>query len=354
MNWNWIKREFRYLVKNPVTYIGIVFMVLLVLYMVKPYWEFYENVRDEGEAVSYVMDGDIGSGYILTPMPEMYENALKDIQAYLVSDCDLSEKDAEAEVAKPLENDWDIEETAAYFKEKYAINGIRSKFSEYAFKHATYKEMQEYLKNTFSEKMYSASFSYKYSDALGMGSILFTIIVFSILLVRDMKKDSYSFLHTKPFRGRTFILGKLVAGGGIACISVILLTFIMNLGVLHIGKVYGLPVDYWDMWKNVVLFNIPSVLLTGCLMIFISILFKNIVPTIPALLLYFLYSNIGTTDEVIGYAYKVKPLVLFVRFPDIISEVQMPQGAVMNQCFVIVLTLLLFVGSIWIWERRRD
>ena len=72
-----------------------------------------------------------------------------------------------------------------------------------------------------------------------------------------------------------------------------------------------------------------------------------------ALLLSFLYSNMGTYDSSSGYIYKVKPFALFVRFPMLFSELTMPRGALWNVCFACVLSAVLLAASVVLWERRR-
>ena len=89
-------------------------------------------------------------------------------------------------------------------------------------------------------------------------------------------------------------------------------------------------------------------------MLFISLLFKNIIPAVPAMLLYFMYANIGTISVEEGYHYQVKPGAVFVRFPQMFTETEIPSGIIENQIFLLILAIILLVASIQIWERRRD
>ena len=75
--------------------------------------------------------------------------------------------------------------------------------------------MDAYLQEAFGEngnKTYTKEVSYKYVDYLGISSILFAMLVFVLLLYRDMKKDIYALIHVKPLSAMEFLIGKLVAG----------------------------------------------------------------------------------------------------------------------------------------------
>ena len=73
---NIIKRELYYLIKNPVTYVAIILMSVIVVITVTPYLNPYAQVRGEDEPVEYDSDGDIDEGYIPTPVEERYRVAL--------------------------------------------------------------------------------------------------------------------------------------------------------------------------------------------------------------------------------------------------------------------------------------
>ena len=218
---------------------------------------------------------------------------------------------------------------------------------------ATKGEMEEYLGNVFHDRTYTESFAYKYSEYLGIGSILFTVVIFALILARDLKKDIYALIHAKSLCGRNYIIGKMIAGVGFVYAVIIPLTLIINMIAMRVGKSYGFRVDFWDIWKRVIILDFPSILLTGCLMMFIALLFRSIMPAIPALLLYFLYSNMGTYDSSSGYIYRVRPFALFARFPMLFSELTMPRGALWNVCFACALSVVLLIASVVLWERRR-
>lgn len=81
-----------------------------------------------------------------------------------------------------------MDQIAQYFKDKYSLNGVKSIFVLYEHMWATKGEMDEYLGNVFHDRTYTESFAYKYSEYLGIGSILFTVVIFALILARDLKK----------------------------------------------------------------------------------------------------------------------------------------------------------------------
>lgn len=87
----------------------------------------------------------------------------------------------------------------------------------------TFSEMQQYLEESFKDQTFTKSFSYKYSEFLSLGSVLAAVILFVVLLSRDMKKDIYALLHTKPFMGSKYVLCKLISGASVIYMAIILL-----------------------------------------------------------------------------------------------------------------------------------
>lgn len=353
MSWKLAKKDISLLVRNPVAYLGIILMIGIVFYTVSPFWDLYGNIRDENSSVVYDSDGDIEDGYIPTPTEVVYQNAMQELRQALISDCHLSEEAADREIQKNQESGWSIDQTAQYFKDKYSLNGIRSSFAKYEYMWASKGQMDEYLGKVFHGRTYTESFAYKYSEYLGIGAILLTVVIFALILACDLKEDIYALIHAKSLCGRNYIIGKMIAGVGFVYAVIILLTLITNMIAMRVGKSYGFRADFWDIWKKVIFLDFPSILLTGCLMMFIALLFRSIMPAIPALLLYFLYSNMGTYDSSSGYIYKVKPFALFVRFPMLFSELTMPGGALRNVCFACALSAVLLAASVVLWERRR-
>ena len=354
MNWRLAQKDFILLLRNPLTYVGILAMVMIVVTTVLPYLDLHANYRTEEEEVQYSPDADIMDGYIPTPTEERWEYVSEKMEEVLVAECGLNSEEAQAQMNKIKNSQWSVQEIRQYFIDQYGIVGFASTWDECSYKKATETEMQQYLQRIFKDETYTSYFSRKYADYIGIASILFTIVVFSILLMRDMRKNIYSFIHTKPISGFSYVAGKYVTGILLITIVVAIQTFVFDVLAVNVGKSYGFQANLLDIWKNVIAFDLPGILLTGCIMLFIAILFKNIIPAIPAMLLYFMYANIGTIDTVEGYRYQIQPGAIFVRFPQLFTETEVPQGIVGNQIFLLVLAITLFILSIQVWERRRN
>lgn len=100
-------------------------------------------------------------------------------------------------------------------------------------------------------------------------------------LCADMRKSIYSFIHTKPISSRNYVLGKYIAGISMVLLFVVILTAIVDVVAVSAGNSYGYKTSLWDIWANIIMYDLPGILLTGCIMLFISILFKNVIPAIP-------------------------------------------------------------------------
>ena len=175
---NFIKREICFLMKNPITYVSVLLMVVIVVITVPPYLEPYAHVRTDSEPVEYDSDGDIDSGYIPTPIEEWYEVSLEEIKAGLINDVGLTIEQAESEISMMKDNAWDREKIVEYLREEYSLKGANSVFLLYEYKHATFSEMQQYLEESFKDQTFTKSFSYKYSEFLSLGSVLAAVILF--------------------------------------------------------------------------------------------------------------------------------------------------------------------------------
>lgn len=350
---NFIKREICFLMKNPITYVSVLLMVVIVVITVPPYLEPYAHVRTDSEPVEYDSDGDIDSGYIPTPIEEWYEVSLEEIKAGLINDVGLTIEQAESEISMMKDNAWDREKIVEYLREEYSLKGANSVFLLYEYKHATFSEMQQYLEESFKDQTFTKSFSYKYSEFLRLGSVLAAVILFVVLLSRDMKKDIYALLHTKPFMGSKYVLCKLISGASVIYMAIAVVTVVMNIIAVKTGNELGLGSNIFDVWKVVVIYNLPSIILTGCVVIFISLLFKNILPVVPAMLIYFIYSNMGADITMSGYIYILRPLGLFIRYTELFPNLSSPNGAVLNQGIICAVAVLLIFINSSLWERRR-
>lgn len=351
MNIYMLKKEIKYLLKNPIFYLGIIIVICTLVLTLKPYLNLYENVREENSKIVYGDEGII-SGYIPTEINEQRKQVFNRIYESLIEDFDVSEEATDA--LNKIKKMHTQEEIAEYLHENYGISerGVDNVFESYMEKHATKKEMQEYLRETFSKSTFPESFSFKYIDYLGISLIYLSIITFVLIFMRDMKKDIFSLLHTKPISGVSYIMTKLLAGLIPICVFALIMTGIFDGIANMVAPKYGSEMELVSIWVKLALFILPNIFMIGVFFIFITVIFKSILPTIPMLLVYATYSNMGKITES-GYKYIPNPLSIVVRFPNDLGNNYIPTWTIINQSILIILAICLLGISIKLWKRRR-
>jgi len=85
----------------------------------------------------------------------------------------------------------------------------------------------------------------------------------------------------------------------------------------------------------------------------VTVIFKNPLPTIPIMILYILYSNIGAEILEGNIHYKTHPLSIFIRFPEIFFETKISLGMYINQISLLIVSILIFMIATVVWKRRR-
>lgn len=350
MNADMLKKDIKYLLKNPVFYFGVVVVIYILIITIGPYLDLYKNTIDITQKTIYG-EHDLVDGYIPTPEKEKKEQVLKNIQKSLIEDYNLTSSDAE-NVVQQLEKMDTQEEVKDYLGKNYDMPGIDSAYRLYRCKKATRSEMEDYLNSVFSQKSYTESLSYKFIDYLGVGLVYFSIIVFMFIFMRDMKRDIYSLVHTKPISSFLYIFTKLFAGLVPLYTFAIVVTAIFDIIVNSVAVKYNFACEWISVWIKLLLLILPNVFMIGVFFVFITMLFKNILPTIPALLVYATYSNMGKSSED-GFIYTPNPLAIIVRFPNDLADNYIPTWTVINQVVLVVLAVCLLWISIRLWEKKK-
>lgn len=134
---------------------------------------------------------------------------------------------------------------------------------------------------------------------------------------------------------------------------VVLITTIFNYLVIKHGISAGFPVSFWDIWLAMIWYVLPNLFMVISVYTGVAVLFKNPLPAVPALVLYMIYSNMGSILEDGRYGYQIRKLAILVRFPDIFFETNTPIQGVVNQMSLVVIALIITMASILIWKRRR-
>lgn len=128
MNWSLVKKDFMLLLKSPLTYIGVLSMVVILYITVSPYIKLYDDFQPDGETMEYSYDGNITDGYIPTPENERWEYVSQEMEAYLVSECEMSHEDAQKQMDEVLSKGWTVQEIRQFFIDEL---GFRVSVSSY-------------------------------------------------------------------------------------------------------------------------------------------------------------------------------------------------------------------------------
>ena len=181
----------------------------------------------------------------------------------------------------------------------------------------------------------------------------FATVILSVLFMQDTRKNTYELLHTKPIRAGSYLLGK--AGGGFTVCLMILAALNLIFWVLCsvLTKNSGFEVRLVDFLLATCFYILPNMLMIVCAYSFVSLLFKSPLPAVPLLLLYMVYSNMGSRNAEGVYGYYGKPLAIMVRFPGTFFDTAPPPMALLNQSFLILASANILFIYMQIWKRRR-
>lgn len=93
--------------------------------------------------------------------------------------------------------------------------------------------------------------------------------------------------------------------------------------------------------------------LIASIYIFTSTIFKNAIPAIPVLILYMIFSNLGSVGDDGIYGYHLKPMSLYVRFANLFYENKITKYIIFNQSGLIILSVALVSATVVLWNKRR-
>lgn len=343
------RKEIKYLLKNPLVYLGMVIISFIIIFNVGVYTDLYKNTTKTEE--QQYADLGIVDGFIPTTFKDQKEQVIQRIYQSLIEDYQVSPENAQ-DIVNDLKELNSQEEIEKCILQRYDMPGVKNLFEEYSAKKATIDEMKIYLDKLFEKEKYVESLSYKYIDFLGISLIYFSIIVFVFIFSRDMKKDIYSLLHTKPISARTYILTKLFSGLIPLYMYSIIATIVFDIVANIVSHKYGFTGEWVSVWIKLVLLILPNILMIGTFFIFITICFKSVLPTLPALLVYATYSNMGRMLED-GYRYVPNPLAIVVRFPNELTKNYLPKEVIFNQILLCIIAVVLLFVSIHLWEKKK-
>lgn len=378
------KREMKNYLKNPLYWIAVAAVFVLIYQTVSPYLKVqYFQTEEEitGQQTEEGEELDIMQGYVLSKKEQQVEIGLECIKQELMrykeitqeSKIQDSEQNSDTENNSGLIIYWEnpnqdpeeviervkehhfetYKEAVGYLEEQEQIWGSEYYFQEAEYHRGDREEVNTYLAQKLEEHPYSYYFARKFADFGGMFMGFFAAILLAPLFLRDMRKDMYELLHTKPIKASSYVAGKVLGGFAVIGFALCIITALFTaLCVLH-GREAGLPVRVSDVAVHVLLYILPNMLMIASVYAAISLLFKNPLPAIPLLFLYMLYSNMGSRGADGEYGYHGRTLAIMVRFPGSFLDTAPPPLAIWNQSFLLVASAVLVCMTIMIYKRRR-
>ena len=134
---------------------------------------------------------------------------------------------------------------------------------------------------------------------------------------------------------------------------ILVITLFYNFLAMKIAYKWAFNSSMFDIFKYVIIFILPSVVMALAIYSLVTIVFKNPLPTIPIMILYILYSNIGAKILEGNIHYKAHTLSIFIRFPEIFFETKISSGMYINQISLLIVSILIFMMATVVWKRRR-
>lgn len=350
-----LKREVKNYIKRPLFWIGIFVVAFMIFQNVSPYLNIHYLAEGEEIVNDYpetFREGDVFEGYV--PMEEELRREAweEHVREILVSDAGFEMAQAEAQAVINEMKEMDIM-TACGYLEEYGFYDAYGSYVDTAYRKGTREEINSYIEEKLGNRAFSYYFSRKFADFAGLFMGFFATVLFSVLFMQDTRKHTYELLHTKPVSAGNYLLGK--AGGGFAvCLVILAVLNLVFFGLCAaLTKSSGFEVRLADFLVATALYILPNMLMIVSVYSLVSLLFKNPLPAAPLLLLYMVYSNMGSRNDQGVYGYYGRPLAIMVRFPGAFFDTAPPPMALLNQSFLILASTGILLVSMQIWKRRR-
>lgn len=349
-----IRREILNYLKRPLFWIAVVVVIFGVFQQLNPYLNIHYFTSEEELKNDYpetVHEGDIFEGYI--PLSEEEHRSLweKTIRENLLSGFGMDE-DESSDVIQEMSG-MDIKEACQYLEEQYRYYGAIYAWKYAAYGKGTMEEINSYIDEKLDEHPFSYYFSRKFADFSGVFMGFAATVLLAVLFMQDMRKNTYELLHTKPISAAQYVIGK-VTGGFLICLMILgILNLVFWAACLICTNGNGFEVRLTDFLWATCLYILPNMMMIVCVYTITALLFKNPLPAVPLLVLYMIYSNMGSKNAEGVYGYYGRPLAIMVRFPGMFFDVTPPPLVLVNQiCLLFASTAIILMG-IQIWRRRR-
>lgn len=362
-----VKREIKNYLKNPIYWIGLMFIIFELYQILNPYLKIkhFDNEQEllALEAGSF-LDNDIMEGYVPSTKEERLELAYEYFAQRIIKAFDISEEEMKYIIEQVKNSNQSLEKQSdllmneiwSQYEDTYNGEPVYDLLYCYELSQIHKADMEEanaYIDASLEKHSFSWYFSRKYADFCGLFMGFFSAILLAFLFIRDTKKDIYELLHTKPITAKKYILGKV---GGAFCSMLIfwgILTLFFGVLCEIYGRNHGFPTNHFDFLVTAVIYVIPNILMITCIYIITALIFKNPLPAVPAIFLYIIYSNMGERNAEGVFGYYGRPLAIMVRFPGRFFETTLPAYVNKNQIFLLITSLILVAIAVMIWRRRR-
>jgi len=352
-----LKREITNYLKRPLFWVGLLIVIFGVYQNVKPYLKIhYVNSEEELQELTEgypktVYDADISDGYVPTNEKDRRRLWEESMQETLAAEFEMTKEEAET-VIKEMQG-MDIQDACSYLEQKYHYYGAICSWEDAAYHKGTKEEINSYIKSKLENRSFSYYFSKKFADFSGLYMGFFATIMLAVLFWQDTRKNTYELLHTKPIRAGQYVFGKAAGGFSICLFVLAILNLVFWITCSIAAKSSGFEVHLADFLIATALYILPNMLMIVCVYALISLLFQNPLPAVPLLILYMVYSNMGSRNEEGVFGYYGRPLAIMVRFPGQFFDTAPPPMAALNQSFLILASVGILFICIQIWKRRR-
>ncbi|MDO5336366.1 MAG: ABC transporter permease subunit [Eubacteriales bacterium] len=349
-----IRREILNYLKGPLFWIAAVFVVFGVYQQLAPYLNIHYIASEEElkyDGPEAVPEADIFEGYVPSREENRREFWEKIIQETLLAEFGMDEDEASAVIREM--NGMEIKEASQYLKEQYSFYNAYYAWEDAAYHKGTKDEINSYIRGELEEHPFSWYFSRKFADFSGLFMGFAATVLLAVLFMQDVRKNTYELLHTKPVGAAQYVLGK-VTGGFLVCLILLgILNLVFWAACLVCTRGNGFEIRLTDFLFVTGVYILPNMLMIVCVYMLTALLFKNPLPAVPVLILYIIYSNMGSRNEEGVYGYAWRPMAIMVRFPGPFFQITPAPGALVNQtCLLLAAGAVILIG-IQLWRRRR-
>lgn len=365
-----VMRELKNYLKNPVLWIGLVLIMFGLFLILRPYLQIHYFASEQELAALETLgpeslgDADIMDGYVPSTKEQQMNLALEMVRQELTEAIGLSDEET-LKLTESIQGQnlsvWEMSDVIwtyvfdnyGYSPDSGQIHGLTYWHGLFELHKGNAEEVNQYIIEKLSAHSYSWYFSRKYADFCGLFLGFFSAILLAFLFIADTRKDIYELLHTKPVSAKSYIIGK--AGGGFLAMTAVwgLLTLCFGVLCQIYGTKSGFPVNIGDFLLTSIIYVLPNILMLTCIYTATALLFKTPLPAVPGIVLYMIYSNMGSLNEEGIYGYYGRPLAIMVRFPGRFFETAPPPMAAQNQIFLLIASAVMLIVAAMLWKRRR-